>query len=288
MDAADTAMLAELNFFLGHLFLQVAHEAPADPIAYAANYFATTLSQSHVLGAQYTFITSCNHNRRSFVFCLMELFRTFPLNEELTAVEYQQIIEMICPDFPRQVVLEASYSVKATNTAEGSSSSSPKMALKYRHEDLRVALYFHIIYEEWLKRVEMHFREEGSLEYLNIFRVRTHLDEIRSSPKCLFEHPPQNGIEEIITLLSNAPGTVSGCDVTFDGFKKTIFSNKLIAADVLTTSKDAAPLLSSPVLEAVRVDELSVISAITKQALPPQTAPPPKAADEASDDDEND
>ena len=89
-DDDDAAFLAntEIIFFIRHLFSQVAALRPEDSIDYAAKFFKRILSCHHVLGADYTYITSTKHNRRAFIFCLIEIFHTFPFDEAMSTAEY--------------------------------------------------------------------------------------------------------------------------------------------------------------------------------------------------------
>jgi len=98
---------SEIDFFIRHLFTQVAAVKPEDSIQFSVDYFKRIQSCHHVLGAEYSFIASCKTNRRAFIFCLMETFQTFSSEEEMSTVEYHQIVEMICPDFPRKLITDA-------------------------------------------------------------------------------------------------------------------------------------------------------------------------------------
>jgi len=83
----------EFPIFLRHLFMQAAvvRVSPEDCIDFAEKYFRRMQSCRNVLGADYLFITSCRQNRRAFVFCLLELFRSIPADHELTVAEFQQV-----------------------------------------------------------------------------------------------------------------------------------------------------------------------------------------------------
>jgi len=234
MNEAAWLEQSELSFFLKHMFTQVCILKPDDSLDFAEKYFRRVRSCHNVLGADYAFITGCRQNRRAFVFCLMELFETFSLAEEMSVIEYQQLVELICPDFPRQIVIEAAYAVEAKNPT-----ASPP---KYAHGDLRVAVYFHIIYDEWLKSIEAVFREHGTPDYLSLFRAKSHFEAARNNPSLIFEHPPIDGLEETLSVLSSYS---SGGDITMDGLRRVLFVNPIIAADVCRVSRYAQPLLAA-------------------------------------------
>jgi hypothetical protein len=77
---SDEAYLGEssINFYVRHLFSQVALLKPEDPIEFASKYFKRIQSCHHVLGADYAYIGATKSNRRAFIFCLMEILVTFP------------------------------------------------------------------------------------------------------------------------------------------------------------------------------------------------------------------
>ena len=113
-------------------------------------------------------------------------------------------MDMISPDFPKKILGDAAASIEhqipavTAATGPGGNISGGDAAVdgmpRYHHGSLRVAFYFHIIYEEWLKYIETIFREEGSLDCLSLFRLRAYLDDCRKNWSISFSQPPSVGV----------------------------------------------------------------------------------------------
>ena len=96
-----------------HLFSQVAVLRPEDSIDFAAKFFRRIQSCHHVLGAEYAYIGATSNNRRAFIFCLMEIFASFSLEETMSTAEYEQVcahrcslfLRFLCPVYSMSYVL---------------------------------------------------------------------------------------------------------------------------------------------------------------------------------------
>lgn len=229
MDDKTYLEYSEMSFFLQNLFTQVAMLRPDDSVEFAFQYFQKVRSCQNVLGADYGFIAGCNKNRRAFVFCLMELFKTFRDDEEMNVNECQQIIEMVCPNFPTTIMPAVVSSLEVKNAT-----ASPP---KYRHGDIRVSLYFHIIYDEWLKYIMTVFKEEGSLDCLSVFRVKAYIEDCRKNKRVNFSQPSKECIEAAL-------GQITSQEVSFVILKKALFDSKITELDVTRVSKHTSSLLS--------------------------------------------
>ena len=253
MELTDEQYLEQsgLSVLLRHLFIQTASAKPGDDsLDFAEQFFRRVQSCRHVLGADWQFITSCRQNRRAFVFCLGELFRSFSLEASMSASEFHHLAELACSDFPRHVVQDACSCLEA--------SPPGSVPPKYRLADLRVSVYFNIIYDQWLKQAM--WQEP----VLNIFRVKTSLDDLRTHRNAFhaFEQPPLEGVDEVISALglrpppllsssSSSSSSSSGganhptavCDVSFEQFRRALVCNKVLERDVLSTSPQALPLI---------------------------------------------
>jgi hypothetical protein len=251
----DESYLAssEINFFLRHLFSQVVALRPEDSIDFAAKYFKRIQSCHHVLGADYAYIGATKSNRRAFIFCLMEVFQTYSHDKAISVSEYQQIVDMISPDFPRKIISDAAMSIEPlrggsnASTVNIANSGGPsaghqpankaaESAPQYAHGKLRIALYFHIIYEEWLKYIETIFREEGSLDCLSLFRLRAYLDDCRRNWSISFSQPPSTGVDAALSQIS-------GSEVSFVGLLRALFASEIVQEDVTTIPAKAVILL---------------------------------------------
>jgi len=70
-------------------------------------YFNTTIKGEHILLREFAFVSATLHNRRSFLQQVKKVFHSTPFYKVTTALDYHQMISLVCSDFPRQLVLEA-------------------------------------------------------------------------------------------------------------------------------------------------------------------------------------
>lgn len=230
VDDASYLQETETLFFVKNLFLQVATFRPDDGLDYALRYFKRVRNCHNVLGADFSFINGSNRNKRAFVFCLMELFKTFSDNEEMSINEYQQIIGMICPNFPSTIMPAVASSLDVMNA-----SASPP---KYRHGDMCISLYFHIIYDEWLKYIMTIFKEEGSLDCLSLFRLHAYIQDCRKNNRIGYPQPPPECIE-------SAFADPKSQEISYIVLKKMLFENNLVRRDVTAVQKCTTSLVNS-------------------------------------------
>ena len=235
----------ETLFFVKNLFLQVATFRPEDSLDYALRYFKTVRSCHNVLGADFNFINGSNRNKRAFVFCLMELFKTFTDNEEMSINEYQHIIEMICPNFPSSIMPAVVSSLEVVNA-----SASPP---KYRHGDMCISLYFHIIYDEWLKYIMTIFKEEGSLECLSLFRLHAYIQDCRKNNRISYPQPPAECIDSAFADSKSQ-------EISYFVLKKMLFEDKLVRKDLTGVRKYMTSLVNTNIQDNL--------------VAPPSTSPP--------------
>ncbi len=145
---------------------------------------------------------------------------------------------MICPDFPRKLINAAASCAEPilASRLSGSATTVDKQP-KFKHGQLRIALYFHILYEEWLKYIETIFREEGSLDCLSVFRLRAYLEDCRKNFSITFAQPPAEG-------LAAALATLTTPDVSFVALLRALMKCSAIQNDAISYPTRAVPLLS--------------------------------------------
>jgi|TARA_B110000090_G_C13145981_1_gene355713 hypothetical protein len=160
----------------------------------------------------------------------METFQTFNYEEEMSTIEYQQIIEMICPDFPRKIIADAVAPLDRPKAAN--------VTTKYAHGEFRIALFFSIVYEEWLKYIETIFREEGSLDCLGLFRLRAYLEDCRNNWSISFAQPHSASIDDALQGFT-------GSEISFYAFLRALFANKIIQEDVCSSPNKSVKLLDN-------------------------------------------
>ena len=92
------------------------------PLDLLNEYFNTTLKGEHILLREYAFVSATQLNRKSFLQQVKKVFHSTPHYKVINALDYQQMICLVCSDFPRQLIIET---VKTLPTA-GQTSSSPE------------------------------------------------------------------------------------------------------------------------------------------------------------------
>lgn len=85
-----------------------------DVNAFASKFCSKLESCQHVLGAEYDYIRCSKYNRRAFAYSLTKLFHSIPFDEEVTVVDFHQLIELFCPDFPKDLVESAASCVEVS------------------------------------------------------------------------------------------------------------------------------------------------------------------------------
>jgi len=176
----------------------------------------------------------------------LETFQGIGNNEELTVIDFHLLLQIICPDFPLSLVEDSVYAIDAATGMVPTSSPA-----KYYYSDLRVAIFFHIIYHDWLRELGKLFLSDTDSEHFNplsINRLQAKLNSWQSDVTyTAIQQPPKEGIETAINsllLLSK------GSDVTYDKVLRSLFASSIIREDVCTKNPRGLaivpPILNSP------------------------------------------
>ncbi|KAF7223472.1 transcript variant X1, partial [Nothobranchius furzeri] len=74
-------------------------------IRYFAEYFSSVKNSNHVLFREFNYIRATEHNRASFIRVFWRCFRQIGKSGDLLSVpEYRSLLQLLCPDFPLEVV----------------------------------------------------------------------------------------------------------------------------------------------------------------------------------------
>uniref|UniRef100_A0A1A8IVA4 Centriolar satellite-associated tubulin polyglutamylase complex regulator 1 n=1 Tax=Nothobranchius kuhntae TaxID=321403 RepID=A0A1A8IVA4_NOTKU len=74
-------------------------------IRYFAEYFSSVKNSNHVLFREFNYIRATQHNRASFIRVFWRCFRQIGKSGDLLSVpEYRSLLQLLCPDFPLEVV----------------------------------------------------------------------------------------------------------------------------------------------------------------------------------------
>ena len=87
-----------------HFLLLVRDERPLDLLA---EYFAHATNGSHVLMREFDFVNSSCYNRWAFISSAREAFCELCQVSPMTATSLTQLLRLICPDFPLDLVRDA-------------------------------------------------------------------------------------------------------------------------------------------------------------------------------------
>ena len=166
------------------------------------------------------------------MYCLMETFSNFSPKEDFALLEYQQFLELVCSDFPRHLLLEAAIGL----TVHSMVGATPK----YCHGDLSVAIYFHIIYEDWLKEVEHFLRDEHGSCCRSMARIRNHFAECRHLLPLTVERPSATILEDV---LARTTGPTQ--EISFEELRKMLLVNEAVISDVCKVPVHATPIVSA-------------------------------------------
>ena len=216
MSDSDYIQSTDLGFFMKNWLQQLSNIKPDNIAEHGAKYFKHIRSCQHVLGTEYSFIISCRYNRRAFVFCIMEALMTIPLDEQYTITEFQLILDMLCLDMPKHILIDASNYIDPNN-------GTNKENARYLHKDLRLALFLYIIYEEWIHYVDTFFRDEKSI---HTTRLKNFIDQLRINHAYNIEHPPIEALDSVYTnILKSHKEDISD-------FFKALLQNPIMIEDL--------------------------------------------------------
>ena len=218
----------EINFFLKDLLNQLSVTKQQDePFEFARSYFHQVRTGKHVIGTSYSFICESNYNRRAFVYYLVDAFKGFEDSSELTAMEFYHMIQTICPNFPKSIVLEAVLCVRALP----SSITSPG-ATKYRIDKISTAVYFNILWSEWLRMMEDYFAAEATMGTLDRVKV---LNKIKENVLAFPTSLSQPSSNSVISALSDASDQMLDGAMSLNLFRSILYASSTIAREIVNS-----------------------------------------------------
>jgi hypothetical protein len=103
---------------------------------------------------------------------------------------------------------------------------------KYIIRKIMISTFFYIIYEDWLKSVDSYFKHEGTLNFVNINKLKVFLvtSLVTSGNITKIEMPcqiPISAVLDKLTLYKNKG------EITYELFKRTLFEEPLVGIDVM-------------------------------------------------------
>ena len=176
----------EMRVFIKELTLLAGNiKSNEDFCDFAQQYFQNIRTRHHIIGSDYSYVSECNYNRKSFVYCMIESFSGFADSDQISSIDMLQLIESIILKFPRSIVMEAALSIENANGDHSYSSISGTSSVRFNFHELSSSICFHVLFEDWLKQLGKVFRDESAMNCLSAYRVKESLDSVR--PFCFYK-----------------------------------------------------------------------------------------------------
>ncbi|XP_034389967.1 UPF0705 protein C11orf49 homolog isoform X2 [Cyclopterus lumpus] len=176
-------------------------------IRYFAEYFSSVKNSNHVLFREYNYIRATPHNRASFIRVFWRCYRQIGKSGDLLSMlEYRSLLQLLCPDFPLEMVQNAARIVLMDDAIDCLMSFS----------DFLYALQLQFYYPEFLDSVLMIYQDLLAGKSPNTVIVPTstsieRLPSVAAEENDKEKQQQQDGVE---------PSTLAQCiDALCDRFK---------------------------------------------------------------------
>nr|XP_020441363.1 UPF0705 protein C11orf49 homolog [Monopterus albus] len=105
---ADSDVLVYLSDAVTQLLEHKQEYTQFGVIRYFAEYFSSVKNSNHVLFREYNYIRATPHNRASFIRVFWRCYRQIGKSGDLLSMlEYRSLLQLLCPDFPVEMVQSA-------------------------------------------------------------------------------------------------------------------------------------------------------------------------------------
>ncbi|KAJ8248940.1 hypothetical protein GJAV_G00229430 [Gymnothorax javanicus] len=119
-------------------------------VRYFAEYFSSVRTGNHVLFREFSYVKATAHNRASFIRLFWRSFRQIGKNGDLLAMmDYSSLLQLLCPDFPVEVVQKAARIVLMDDA----------MDCPMSFADFIYAFQIQFYFEEFLESVAMIYQD---------------------------------------------------------------------------------------------------------------------------------
>ncbi|MCI4380275.1 hypothetical protein PGIGA_G00238020 [Pangasianodon gigas] len=155
---------------------------------YFAEYFTSVKNGNHVLFREFSYVKGTAHNRASFIHIFWKCFRQIGKNRDLlTMMEYTSLLQLLCPDFPAEMVQNTAKIVLMEDAMDCPMSLS----------DFIYSFQIQFYYEEFLESVLVVYEDllEGKNPNAVIVPTSTSAETISSE-----EADTQEGVESSVLL----------------------------------------------------------------------------------------
>ncbi|XP_028649668.1 centriolar satellite-associated tubulin polyglutamylase complex regulator 1 [Erpetoichthys calabaricus] len=119
-------------------------------LRFLSEYFNSVKKGNHILFREFSFVRATPHNRSSFLHMFWRCFRQIGKNGDLLSMmEYASLLQLICPDFPEDVVQKAARIVLMDDAMDCPMSFS----------DFLYAFQIQFYYEEFLESTAVIYQD---------------------------------------------------------------------------------------------------------------------------------
>ncbi|XP_071346742.1 centriolar satellite-associated tubulin polyglutamylase complex regulator 1 isoform X2 [Trachinotus anak] len=203
---ADSNVLFYLNDAVTQLLEHKEEYTQFGVIRYFAEYFSSVKNSNHILFREYNYIRATPHNRASFIRVFWRCYRQIGKSGDLLSmIEYRSLLQLLCPDFPVEMVQSAARIVLMDDAIDCLMSFS----------DFLYAFQLQFYYQEFLHSVLMIYQDllAGKSPNTVIVPTSTSIEQLPSvtAEENDKERQQQDGVE---------PTTLAQCiDALCDRFK---------------------------------------------------------------------
>jgi len=160
---------------------------PVDRNLFMIGYFEQAQLAETVLGMPYTHVMMSNYNKQCFVYCIMHAFEGFSRRCKLTSVDFYHLIEAICPNYPKNDIIDIvnilDYTVYFANTTVLSSTgmnSNLDTTSIYDASYLLMALCVSVVFSDWIRlAIECYQQDIAKLKmsHIQIIKFKSRIEE---------------------------------------------------------------------------------------------------------------
>ncbi|XP_066505501.1 centriolar satellite-associated tubulin polyglutamylase complex regulator 1 isoform X1 [Hoplias malabaricus] len=177
------------------MFKKTQGSSPDQKRRFRTNHFSQNFTSvkngNHVLFREFSYIKATAHNRASFIHIFWKCFRQIGKNGDLlTVLEYSSLLQLLCPDFPADVVQSATRIVLADDALDSLMSLS----------DFIYSFQIQFYYEEFLESVLVIYEDLLEGKNPNTVIVPTSTSTELLSSTASEEMDTQEGVDSSVFL----------------------------------------------------------------------------------------
>ncbi|XP_076588739.1 centriolar satellite-associated tubulin polyglutamylase complex regulator 1 isoform X2 [Chaetodon auriga] len=206
---ADSNVLFYVNDAVTQLLEHKEEYTQFGVIRYFAEYFSSVKNSNHVLFREYNYIRATPHNRASFIRVFWRCYRQIGKSGDLLSMlEYRSLLQLLCPDFPAEMVQSAARIVLMDDAID---------VCLMSFSDFLYAFQLQFYYQEFLDSVLLIYQDllSGKSPNTVIVPTSTSIEQLPSvaAEENDREEQQQDGVE---------PSTLAQCiDAFCDRFKRS-------------------------------------------------------------------